>query len=60
MLVKTKRKDQAQKKQRPLKPAIIPGEIIEISDDDDPPHVDSQTSMVADFRRQISKLREVC
>lgn len=59
MPVNSKRKDKTQ--QQPLTPAIIPGEIIEISDDDDdPPHqMNSQVSMVADFRRQINKLREV-
>ena len=55
-----KRKDTQQ--QKPLqKPATDPNEIIEISDDDDEPprHLNSQTSMIADFRRQINKLREV-
>ena len=60
MPVKSKRNDKMQQRQRPLKPAMAPGEIIEISDDDDgPPHPNSQTSMIADFRRQINKLREV-
>ena len=56
-----KRNDTQQ--QRPqTKPAQVSNEIIEISDDDDdelPRHLNSQTSMIADFRRQINKLREV-
>lgn len=61
MPVKTKRKDKTQQRQQSLTSAIVPGEIIEISDDDnDPPHqMNSQVSMIADFRRQINKLREV-
>ena len=57
-----KRKDNTQSKQRPPKTTIVPEEIIEISDDDDDPpsHLNSQAAMVADFRRQINKLREVC
>ena len=49
-------------KRKDKTPAIDPNEIIEISDDDDdrPPHLNSQVSMIADFRRQINKLREVC
>lgn len=55
-----KRKDETQHKKRSQKPAIDPSDVIEISDDDEPSrHLDSQTSMVADFRRQIIKLREV-
>jgi len=55
-----KRKDNTQPKQRPPKTTIVPEEIIEISDDDDDPpsHLNSQAAMVADFRRQINKLRE--
>ena len=62
MLVMSKRKDKTQHAQRPLQPVIVPGEIIEISDDDDdsPPHLTSQASIIGDFRRQINKLREVC
>lgn len=56
-----KRNDTQQQQNRPqTKPATDANEIIEISDDDDdelPRH--SQTSMIADFRRQINKLREV-
>ena len=54
MPLTVKRKDKPQ--------AIDPDEIIEISDDDDdpPPHSKSQVSIIADFRRQINKLREVC
>ena len=61
MPLTVKRKDETQQKKRPQKPAINPSEVIEISDDDDVPprHLDSQTSMIADFRRQINKLREV-
>jgi hypothetical protein len=57
-----KLKDKTQQKQRPPKAAIVPGEVIEISDDDDNPphHLNSQASMIGDFRRQINKLREVC
>ena len=54
-----KRKDETQKQKRPHKPVIDQSEVIEISDDDDDPPRDSQTTMIADFRRQISKLREV-
>jgi hypothetical protein len=59
-----KRKDtQQQKQKRPqTKPATDSNEIIEISDDDDdelPRRSNPQTSMIADFRRQINKLREV-
>ena len=61
MPLTVKRKDPTQQRKRPQKPAIDQSEVIEISDDeDDPPrHLDSQTSMIADFRRQINKLREV-
>lgn len=60
--VTSNRKDKTQQKQRPSKIAIVPGEIIEISDDDDDPplRLNSQASMVGDLRRQINKLREVC
>jgi hypothetical protein len=59
MPLTVKRKDTQQQK----RPAIDPNEVIEISDDDEddelPRHPNTQTSMIADFRRQISKLREV-
>jgi hypothetical protein len=55
-----KRKDGTQPKERPQKLAIDPSDIIEISDDDEPlRHLDSQTSKIANFRRQINMLREV-
>ena len=63
MPLTVKRKDTQQQHKRTQKPATDPNEIIEISDDDDnepPRRQDSQTSMIADFRRQINKLREVC
>ena len=55
------RKDETQQRKRPQKPVTEPNDVIEISDDDDEPprHLNSQTSMIADFRRQINKLREV-
>ena len=59
---KSNRQSKPQRRQRSLNP-VEPEEIIEISDDDDdepPRRQDSQTSMIADFRRQINKLREVC
>ena len=60
MPLTVKRKDEKQQKKRPQKPAIDQSDVIEISDDDEPSrHLDSQTSMIADFRRQINKLREV-
>lgn len=43
------------------KPAIsVPiEEVIEISDDDSPTEVSTQASVIADFRRQINRMREV-
>lgn len=60
MPLTVKRKD-AQQQKRP-QTATDPNEVIEISDDDDDEPsrpLNSQTSMIADFRRQINKLREV-
>ena len=55
-----KRKDETKQKRQPQKAVTDPSDVIEISDDDEPPHqLNSQTSMIADFRRQIIKLREV-
>ena len=62
LTVKRKDTQQQQQQKRPQKPATDPNEIIEISDDDDDEptrHPNTQTSMIADFRRQINKLREV-
>ena len=63
LTVKRNDTQQQQQQTRPqTKQAQVSNEIIEISDDDDdelPRHLNSQTSMIADFRRQINKLREV-
>ena len=57
---KSNRQSKPQRRQRSLNP-VEPEEIIEISDDDDPsPRLNPQASMIADFRRQINRLREVC
>ncbi|KIK09334.1 hypothetical protein K443DRAFT_671830 [Laccaria amethystina LaAM-08-1] len=44
----------------PRKPKILPGEVIEISDDDEPTtrQPTGQTATIADLRRQLTKQRE--
>ncbi|KDR75320.1 hypothetical protein GALMADRAFT_249347 [Galerina marginata CBS 339.88] len=59
--LKAMRQNKAQPRSRPKKPFVPPtDDIIEISSDDeaDASPVTSQHSVVADFRRQINKLRE--
>lgn len=45
----------------PRKPKILPEEVIEISDDDEPTtrQPTGQTATIADLRRQLTKQREV-
>ncbi|KAF8160919.1 hypothetical protein B0H34DRAFT_795766 [Crassisporium funariophilum] len=54
------RREKSQLRLRATKAPFVPvGEVIEISSDDESsPQVNSQTHMVADFRRQINRLRE--
>lgn len=45
----------------PRRPKILSAEVIEISDDDEPPtrQPTGQTATIADLRRQLTKQREV-